>query len=91
MRPASSFGLNPIQITYSYFPEHTYIKLLESITLMRPIRIKREKRMCDAVSFRVLPEQRAFLEKIAKENNVGLCEAGRIVIDAAMARAGAEA
>lgn len=48
---------------------------------MRPIRIKREKRLCDAISFRVSPEQRAFLEKTAEENNVGLCEAGRIIID----------
>lgn len=45
--------------------------------------------MCDAVSFRVLPEQRAFLEKVAENRNVGLCEAGRIIIDEAMARAGA--
>lgn len=48
---------------------------------MRPTRIKREKRLCDAISFRVSPEQRAFLEKTAEENNVGLCEAGRIIID----------
>jgi hypothetical protein len=44
--------------------------------------------MCDAISFRVLPEQRAFLEKIAEENNVGLCEAGRIIIEREMIRAG---
>ena len=55
---------------------------------MKPIRIKRKKRMCDAISFRVLPEQRAFLEKIAEENNVGLCEAGRIIIEREMIRAG---
>lgn len=48
---------------------------------MRPIIIKRETRLCDAISFRVSPEQRAFLEKTAEENNVGLCEAGRIIID----------
>jgi hypothetical protein len=54
---------------------------------MRPVRIKRTKRMCDAISFRVLPEQREFLEKIAKKYNVGLCEAGRILIDEAMIRA----
>jgi hypothetical protein len=47
-------------------------------------RLKREERMCDAISLRVLPEQRAFLEKIAEKNKVGLCEAGRIVIDEAM-------
>ncbi len=44
----------------------------------------------DAVSFRISPAQRAFLEKTAEERNVGLCEAGRIIIDEAMARAGAE-
>jgi hypothetical protein len=43
----------------------------------------------DAVSFRVSISERAFLEKVAEENNVGLCEAGRIVIEDAMARAGA--
>lgn len=47
------------------------------------------ERLMDAVSFRVSPSQREFLEKIAEERNVGLCEAGRIVIDEAMARAGA--
>jgi len=57
---------------------------------MRPRLVKREKRMCDAISFRVLPEQREFMEKIAEKHNVGLCEAGRIIIDDAMARAGAE-
>jgi hypothetical protein len=57
------------------------------------MRVNRRKRglerLMDAVSFRVSPAQRAFLEKIAEERNVGLCEAGRIVIDEAMARAGA--
>jgi hypothetical protein len=57
------------------------------------MRVKRRKRgmerLMDAVSFRVSPSQRAFLEKIAEEKNVGLCEAGRIVIDEAMAKAGA--
>jgi hypothetical protein len=48
------------------------------------------ERLMDAVSFRVSPSQRAFLEKIAEDKNVGLCEAGRIIIDEAMARAGAE-
>ena len=48
---------------------------------MRPIRVKQKKRLCDAISFRVSPEQRAFLEKTAEEHNVGLCEAGRIIID----------
>ena len=57
---------------------------------MRVMRRERGKeRLMDAVSFRVSPSQRAFLEKIAEDKNVGLCEAGRIVIDEAMARAGA--
>lgn len=46
--------------------------------------------MCEAISLRVLPEQRAFLERIAERERVGICEAGRIVIDEAMARSGAE-
>ncbi len=48
---------------------------------MRSAKTKSDKRLCDAISFRVSPEQRAFLERIAEENNVGLCEAGRLVID----------
>jgi len=56
---------------------------------MRPKLKKREERMCDAISFRVLPAQREFMEMIAEKHNVGLCEAGRIIIDDAMARAGA--
>jgi len=54
---------------------------------MRPIRVKRETRLCDAISLRVSQEMRAFLEKTAEEHNVGLCEAGRIIIGEAMARA----
>lgn len=46
------------------------------------------ERLMDAVSFRVSPSQRAFLEKIAEKHNVGLCEAGRIIINEAMNRAG---
>jgi hypothetical protein len=41
----------------------------------------------EAVSFRVSQQQRAFLEKIAEERNVGLCEAARIVLSEAMSRA----
>jgi hypothetical protein len=50
--------------------------------------IRREKRLCDAISFRVSPEQREFLEQIAKEHNVGICEAGRIIIDKARCNPG---
>lgn len=56
---------------------------------MRVNRRKRgSERLMDAISFRVSQTQRAFLEKIAEEKNVGLCEAARSVIDDAMARAG---
>jgi hypothetical protein len=54
---------------------------------------KRQKgidRLMDAVSFRVSPVQRAFLERIADEKNVGLCEAARFVLNEAIARAGGE-
>ncbi len=51
-------------------------------------RTKGVERLMDAVSFRVSPSQRAFLEKIADEKNVGLCEAARSVLNEAMARAG---
>jgi hypothetical protein len=54
-------------------------------------RKKREERLMEAVSFRVSRQQREFLEKIAEERNVGLCEAARIVLSEAMNRAaGAE-
>lgn len=46
------------------------------------------ERLMDAVSFRVSPSQRAFMEKVAEKYNVGLCEAGRIILDEAIARAG---
>ena len=45
---------------------------------------KRSERLMDAVSFRVSPSQRAFLEKIAEEKKVGLCEAARSILDEAM-------
>ncbi len=41
-------------------------------------------RLCDAIALRVSSKQRAFLEKIAKDQNVGMCEAGRMIIDEAM-------
>ena len=55
---------------------------------MRPTRIRRQgdQRLCDAISFRISPEQRTFLENIAEERGVNLCEACRIVVDEAMAR-----
>lgn len=51
---------------------------------MRVMRNKRSERLMDAVSFRVSPSQRAFLEKIAEEKKVGLCEAARSILDEAM-------
>jgi len=36
----------------------------------------------------VSQEQRAFLEMIAEERSVGLCEACRIVVDEAMVKSG---
>jgi hypothetical protein len=49
------------------------------------------ERLMDAVSFRVSASQRAFLEKICEERNVGLCEAARSVLDEAMRNRGLEA
>ncbi|NLX38877.1 MAG: hypothetical protein GXY73_05115 [Methanothrix sp.] len=48
------------------------------------VKRKRSERLMDAVSFRVSPSQRAFLEKIAEEKKVGLCEAARSILDEAM-------
>jgi hypothetical protein len=48
------------------------------------VKRKRSERLMDAVSFRVSPSQRAFLEKIAEENKIGLCEAARSILDEAM-------
>lgn len=45
---------------------------------------KLKGRLKDAVSFRVTDRQRTFLEDLADENDVGLCEACRMAIDAAM-------
>jgi hypothetical protein len=42
------------------------------------------ERLRDAVSFRVSDAERAFLEKIAKERNCGIAQAGRAIIDEAM-------
>jgi hypothetical protein len=43
--------------------------------------------MSDSISLKVLPEMRAFLEAMAEKHHVGLCEAGRIIIENAMTRA----
>ena len=55
---------------------------------MKGIIIEREKRLCDAISFRISPEMRDFLERTAEIKDVGLCEATRSVIKEAMANSG---
>ena len=48
--------------------------------------LKREKRMCDSISLKVQPGMRTFLENMAKERQIGLCEAARISIQYAIDR-----
>ena len=48
------------------------------------------ERLTDAVAYRISASQRAFLEHIAEEKNVGLCEAARAVLNEAMIRAGVD-
>jgi hypothetical protein len=50
---------------------------------------KGSERLTDAIAYRISASQRAFLERIAEEKNVGLCEAARTVLDEAIVRAGA--
>ena len=50
---------------------------------------KGSERLTDAIAYRVSASQRAFLERIAEEKNIGLCEAARIILDEAMSKAGA--
>jgi len=49
---------------------------------------KGSERLTDAIAYRISASQRAFLERIAEEKNVGLCKAARIVLDEAMSKAG---
>jgi hypothetical protein len=52
---------------------------------------KGKERLSDAITYRISASQRAFLEKLAEEKNIGLCEAARYVLDEVMTRAtGAE-
>lgn len=44
------------------------------------------ERMREVISYRITDSQRAFLEGVAKERGVGICEAGRIALDAAIAQ-----
>lgn len=57
---------------------------------MHRLNQKGPERLTDAVTYRVTAAQRAFLEKLADEKRIGLCEAARTVLDEAMLRAGAE-
>ena len=41
------------------------------------------ERLTDAIAYRISASQREFLEQIAEEKNIGLCEAARIVLDEA--------
>jgi len=51
-------------------------------------RQKYEKRMCEAFSLRLLPEQRAFLEDVSEQQRIGLGEAIREILDEAMKNRG---
>ena len=44
---------------------------------------KGTERLTDAIAYRISASQREFLERIAEEKNIGLCEAARIVLDKA--------
>lgn len=57
---------------------------------MRRKNQKGPERLTDAIAYRVTASQRAFLEKIAEERNMGLCEAARAVLDDVMTKAGTE-
>ena len=51
---------------------------------------KGSERLTDAIAYRISASQRAFLERIAEEKNVGLCEAARIILDDAMSKTGGQ-
>lgn len=57
---------------------------------IRSTRRKGLERLCDAVSFRVSPTQRKCLEQVSKENNIGLCEAARELLDLGIKARGLE-
>jgi hypothetical protein len=44
---------------------------------------KGSERLTDSIAYRISASQRSFLERIAEEKNVGLCEAARIILDEA--------
>lgn len=51
----------------------------------------RQERMRDVISYRLTDTQRAFLERISEQKNIGLGEAARSILDEAMARQGTNA
>jgi len=50
---------------------------------------KNPERLNDVIAYRVTASQRAFLEKVAEEKNIGLGAAVRLVIDEVRMKAGA--
>ena len=52
------------------------------------MRNSRPERLSDGVAIRTTPSQRKFLEKLAREHNIPLCEGVRLLIDEAMTKAG---
>jgi hypothetical protein len=53
------------------------------------MRNPRKERLCDGLAFRTTPSQRKFIESFAEERSIPICEGIRLLIDEAMARAGA--
>jgi len=50
---------------------------------------KNPERLNDAIAYRITATQRAFLEKVADEKNIGLGAAARFVLDEVRMKAGA--
>jgi hypothetical protein len=50
---------------------------------------KGAERLTDAITYRISASQRAFLENLADERNIGLCEAARFVLDEVMTKSDA--
>jgi len=50
---------------------------------------KGPERLTDAIAYRITASQRAFLEQVAEERNIGLCEAARFILDEVRMKAGA--
>lgn len=47
---------------------------------------KGAQRLTDVVSYRISASQRAYLEKVADERNIGLGDVARMILDNAMTR-----